>query len=93
MGDVRFSHGRGDNGLFQESAEHEAAATRGAPVEPKGELLQVGLEVVGGDRAPVRAWVVATGHRGDLRYRHLARGTHRYILGQEELTDHPPSSN
>ncbi len=50
MGEVRFSHGRGDNGLFQESAEHKAAATRGAPVEPKRELLQVGLEMVGGDR-------------------------------------------
>ncbi len=59
--------------------------------------LQVGAArgIVGKhlDELPVRAWVVATGHRGDLRYRHLARGTHRYILGQEELTDHPPVCN
>ena len=55
MGDVGLGDGTSGYGLFEEPAEDEAAAARGAAVEPKGELLQIGLEVVGGDRALVRA--------------------------------------
>ena len=62
MGDVGLGHGPGGDGLFEESAEDETATTRGAAVEPEGELLEVGLEGVGGDgalryagsRAPLR---------------------------------------
>ena len=42
VGDVRLSHGCGDNGLFQEPAKDEAAATRSAPIEAV-EVTQVSL--------------------------------------------------
>lgn len=55
MDHLRFRHRPGDNGLFEQPTEYEAAAGRRAAVEPESELLQVRLEVVGCDRALVSA--------------------------------------
>ena len=51
VGDIGLGNRPGGNSLFQEPAEKEPAAAGGAPVEPEGELLQVGLQVGGQDRA------------------------------------------
>ena len=51
VGNIDLGNRPGDNSLFQEPAEKEPAAPGGPPVEPEGELLQVGLQVGGKDRA------------------------------------------
>ena len=49
-----FGNRPGDDGLFQEPTEDEAATARGTAVEPENKLFQVGLHVGRGDRALVR---------------------------------------
>ena len=55
MGDVGLGHRFGGDGLFEESAEDEAATARGPAVETEGKLLQIRLQVIGSDRALVGA--------------------------------------
>jgi len=43
MDHLRFGHRPGDNGLFEQPTEYEAAAGQGAAVEPESEFLQVCL--------------------------------------------------
>jgi len=55
MGDVRFGDRLGDHGLLDEPAKDQATVAGVAPVEPEGELLQIGLQVDGVDRAVMGA--------------------------------------
>ncbi len=50
-GDVVLGHRAGHDGLLHEPPEEQPAAARSAPVEAEGELLEVGLEVIGGHGA------------------------------------------
>ena len=48
---VGVAHRVGHRGLFEEPEEQQPAGTAGAPVEAEGELVEVVLEVGGGDPA------------------------------------------
>jgi len=51
MSDIGLGDGEGDHGLLEQSVKDESAVAGVAPIEPEGELLQIGLEVGGVDRA------------------------------------------
>src|ERR1035438_3557657 len=53
--DVVVRHRLGDDGLLQQAVEQHAARGRGAPIEAEHELVEIGVEVLGLNRAMVRA--------------------------------------
>ena len=61
---------RGGHCLLHEAVEQKPASAGGAPVEPEGELVEVGVEVLGVDR-PLDPVTVAPGRPRGQRLRAL----------------------
>ena len=86
MRHVGFGDGPGHDGLFEKATEDETTAGRGTAVEAEGELLQVGMQMLGCDGALVGAEDPALQQAGDpMDSRHgdvgriVGRGQHRLV--------------
>jgi hypothetical protein len=55
VSDLCLGDGEGDHGLLEQSVKDESAVAGASPVEPEGELLQIGLEVGRVNRAVMGA--------------------------------------
>jgi len=68
MCDVRFGDRPRDYRLFEKSPENEPTCVWGSPIETEGELLQIGLQVLGNDGSLVGAEDPSLEPAGDVMH-------------------------